>query len=83
MEANANCPDPEINTITEAKVIDETQTQVKMGIRYQWTDEGRASNLGNGGSVNLCEGFATRTFSFARTGDALTVTNMSGLQKRS
>jgi len=83
MEGNANCPNPRMNTITKANVIDQTPTQVKMNIRYHWTDEGRSSNFGNGGSVNNCDGFATRTFSFARTGDALTVTDMSGLQKRS
>jgi len=83
MEANANCPNPQIDTITDANVVDQTPTQVKMNIRYHWTDEGRSSNLGNGGSTNNCDSFATRTFSFTRSGDVLTVTDMSGLQKRS
>jgi hypothetical protein len=82
MEMNAACPNPRMDTITQAQVVEETPEQVKMDIRYHWADESRVRDLGNGGSVLLCGDFATRTFTFDRQGDALTLTGMSGEQKR-
>jgi hypothetical protein len=82
MEMNAACTQPRIDTITEARVVGETAEQVRMDVRYHWTDDSRQRELGNGGSVLLCGDFASRTFTFARNGDALTLVGMTGEQKQ-
>ena len=81
MEMNAACTNPRIDTITDAQVVGETAEQVRMDVRYHWTDDSRQRELGNGGSVLLCGDFSSRTFTFAREGDALTLVGMTGEQK--
>jgi hypothetical protein len=82
MEMNAACPNPRMDTITASRVVEESPEQVRMDIRYHWTDESRVRDLGNGGSVLQCGDFSTRTFTFERNGNGLTLVDMSGEQKR-
>jgi hypothetical protein len=79
MEAHALCPNPEITTITSAKVIEDTPKQVVMNIRYYWVDDGQTVDSGGQGSKIICQDFGRRTFTFARNAaGGLQVTGMTG-----
>jgi signal transduction histidine kinase len=92
MEKNATCPQPRMQAVTRAQVVEETPQRVVMNIKYHFRDEGQADYdnddgfppFGGGGSLNRCDGFAERTFTFAKnTAGGLDVVSMTGPQRRS
>lgn len=92
MEKNATCPQPRMQAVTRTQVVEETPQRVVMNIRYHFRDEGQADRdsddgfptFGGGGVLNRCDGFAERTFTFAKdTAGELDVVSMTGPQRRS
>ena len=83
MEANASCPNPRMELINAAKVVEESPTTVVMEVDYRWLDETIASDLGDQGSKINCMDWSQRRFTFRRSGDSLAISSISGLQKGS
>ena len=83
MERSAACPNPEMQSITSNRVVEDTPERVVMDVRYRWMDESQAMEMEQGGSVVTCQDWGERTFTFARTGDGgLVVQGMTGPRKR-
>ncbi|HET6469575.1 MAG TPA: hypothetical protein VFG43_14470 [Geminicoccaceae bacterium] len=83
MEANALCPNPRIDGLGRARVVEETPERVVMDVTYHWTDEGQTVDSADGGGKVICSDWGQRTFTFARaSGGGLRIAAMSGLQKR-
>jgi hypothetical protein len=83
MERSASCPNPQMQSVTSRRIVEETPEKVVMDIRYRWMDESQAMEMEQGGSVVTCQDWSERTFTFARTGDGgLVVQGMTGPQKR-
>ncbi len=81
-ERAAACPNPEIQSITSSRVIEDNSEQVVMDIRYYWVDWSQASDL-RGASVTTCRDWGERTFTFApRSDGTLEVVGMTGAQRR-
>jgi len=81
-ESGGRCTRPMIRTITDVVTLEETDGAVVKEIRYAWHDESVRRNLRrpqlSGGSMS-CQGFDTRTFTFARLPDGrLEVVDMGG-----
>ncbi len=82
VEANAMCPEPQMTTITDSKVVEETPQKVVMGLRYHFRDEGASIDV-DGGSKPGCDGFSERRFTFGKTSVGnLVVESMSGPQRQ-
>lgn len=76
-EEGGRCKAPEIKGITQTKVVEETDEQLILRLRYSYLDSAfrndrRTALIGN------CEGFATRDFTIAKNQDKLVVASMSG-----
>lgn len=88
MERNATCPQPRMQAITRAQIIDETPQNVVMNIRYHWFDEGQIDTDDSGlvrpfPALQRCNGWGERTFTFVkRTDGTLDVQAMTGEQRR-
>ena len=81
-ERQASCPNPEMQSITSSRVVEDTPEKVVMDIRYYWVDWSQATDV-QGGSITTCRDWGERTFTFARTtGGGLGVVSMTGAQKR-
>lgn len=81
MERSASCPNPEMQSITNSRIVSDDGEAVTMDIRYSWVDWSQATDIG-GGNVTTCRDWSERTFTFARdTNGKLQVTGMSGGQK--
>ena len=80
-EEGGMCTAPAIRSITQATVLEETEEEVVMRVRYFWRDEGMRPDdeiLPLIPSVS-CQGFAERDFTMARMSDgSLQVTGMTG-----
>lgn len=80
-EAGGMCTAPAIRNVTQTTVLEESETEVVMRVRYYWVDEGMRpdwNQLPLLPSV-ACEGFAERDFTMARMPDgSLQVTSMTG-----
>ncbi len=80
-EEGGMCTAPAIRSITQSTVLEETEEQVVMRIRYFWRDEQMRQDfelLPLTGSVS-CQGFAERDFTLARMTDgSLEVVGMTG-----
>ena len=73
---------PEMQSITSSRVVEDSPEKVVMDIRYYWVDWSQATDV-QGGSVTTCRDWGERTFTFARTtGGGLGVASMTGAQKR-
>jgi hypothetical protein len=82
MERSAACPNPEMQSITSNRVVEDTPERVVMDVRYYWIDWSQATDVA-GGSVTTCRDWSERTFTFARTtGGGLQVQSMTGPQRR-
>ena len=82
MERGANCPNPELQTITGTRVIEETPERVVMEVRYYWVDWSQATDV-RGANVTTCRDWSARTFTFTRNTDGnLLVESMTGAQKQ-
>jgi hypothetical protein len=81
-EREAACPNPEMQSITSSRVIEDTPERVVMDIRYYWVDWSQATDIGSG-SITTCRDWGERTFTFARATDgSLEPLSMTGAQKR-
>jgi hypothetical protein len=85
MERNAACPIPQMDTV-QAKVVDETPTQVVMNVRYHWFDDSQSSDNdlfpGGGSVLGYCNDWGERTFTFTKTTQGgLQVASMTGPQR--
>ena len=86
MERNAACPLPHMDAV-QAKVVDESPTQVVMNVRYHWYDDSQSSGSdvfpGRGGGVlGYCNDWGERTFTFTKnTQGGLDVASMTGPQR--
>ena len=81
-ERSAACPNPEMQSVSSTRVVEDTPERVVMDIRYYWVDWSQASDIG-GASVTTCRDWSERTFTFApRSDGTLDVVAMSGAQKR-
>ena len=81
-ESQGRCTRPMIRTITDVVTLEETDGAVVKEIRYAWHDESVRRNLRrpqlSGGSMS-CQGFESRTFTFARLSNGrLEVVDMGG-----
>lgn len=59
-EEGARCVLPRMD-VTQTKVIEDTPERLVVEVRYYWQDETRESDTFG----NVCNGFATRTFTLA------------------
>jgi hypothetical protein len=76
------CPNPEMQSITSNRVVEDAPERVVMEVRYYWIDWSQATDVA-GGSVTTCRDRSERTFTFARTSDGgLEVRSMTGPQRR-
>ena len=85
-ERNATCTVPEMRRITQVEVVDETEEQVLVRVRYFWRDptrDGDGAGLVAAPHVgrNRCEGFDERRFTLERVDDGVRVVAMSGPQR--
>jgi hypothetical protein len=80
-EEGGMCTAPAIRSITRSTVVEETEDQVVMRIRYFWRDEQMRQDfelLPLTGAIS-CQGFAERDFTLARMTDgSLEVVGMTG-----
>ena len=89
IEQNATCNTPRMRSVTGSQILEETPETVVMSIRYYWFDEGQI-DFDRGGftpmpapSLQRCNGFAERTFTFVKMTDgSLQVRSMTGPQRR-
>lgn len=89
IEQNATCNTPRMRSVTGSQILEETPETVVMSIRYYWFDESQI-DLDRGGftpmpapSLQRCNGFAERTFTFVKMTDgSLQVRSMTGPQRR-
>ena len=80
-EAGGMCTAPAIRSITQSTVLEETEEQVVMRIRYFWRDEQLRQDFELLPLIDAvsCQGFAERDFTLARMTDgSLQVVGMTG-----
>jgi hypothetical protein len=83
MEAQARCPNPQIDGIVRTEVVEETQERLVLDLRYHWVDDLRTVDTAAGGGKIVCSGWGERTFSFTKLSNGeLAVESMTGPQKR-
>ncbi len=85
-ERNASCPNPRIDAILRAEVIDETEDELVARVRYSWRDSSRLDGNRAGvrlgvGAGNRCRGIGERRFTLERAGEGVRVVAMSGSQR--
>lgn len=85
-ERNATCPNPRIDTILRAEVIEETEDEIVARVRYSWRDSSRLEGSRTGvrlgvGAGNRCRGIDQRRFTLERAGEGVRVVAMSGAQR--
>ena len=80
-EAGGMCTRPAMRSITQATVLEETEDELALRVRYFWRDEQMRQDfelLPLTGSIS-CQGFAERDFTLARTNaDTFEVVSMTG-----
>jgi hypothetical protein len=85
MEKAATCPQPRMQAVTRAEVVEETAERVVMNIRYHWIDEGQIDTDDGFGvmpALQRCDDWGERTFTFVkRTDGSLDVVAMTGPQR--
>src|SRR5688572_22435105 len=67
-ERSAACPNPEMQSITSNRVVEDTPERVVMDVRYYWIDWSQGTDV-QGGTVTTCRDWSERTFTFSRTSD--------------
>lgn len=77
VEENGICRAPEMRAITATRVVEDTDEQTVLELRYRYLDTtfrdpDRPALIGN------CDGFNTRQFTIAKTDGHLEVKDMSG-----
>jgi hypothetical protein len=85
LEENRRCTRPLLEGVSRSEVLAEDDNQLVTELTYRYRDSIRDEPRSPSGHLPMfreCEGFATRTFTISKTGDQLSVTGMSGPQKR-
>jgi hypothetical protein len=85
LEENGRCTRPLLEGVTRSEVLAEDDEQLVIGLTYRYRDSIRDEPRSPSGQLPMfreCEGFASRTFTIAKTDDELSVAGMSGPQKR-
>jgi hypothetical protein len=80
-EKGGMCTSPAIRSITQTTVLEDTEEQLVLRVRYFWHDEGMQQDFDQLPllTVTSCQGFAERDFTLARMTDGtLQVTGMTG-----
>jgi hypothetical protein len=80
-EEGGMCTAPAIRSITQTTVLEDTEEQLVLRVRYFWRDEGMQPDFDRLPLISAvsCQGFAERDFTLARMTDgSLQVTGMTG-----
>jgi hypothetical protein len=80
-EKGGTCTSPAIRSITQTTVLEDTEEQLVLRVRYFWRDEGMQLDFDQLPQLTAtsCQGFAERDFTMARMTDgSLQVTGMTG-----
>lgn len=81
-EENGQCPTPELQSITRTEVLEESESEVKLRLRYYYMDRSSAGfepDILGFVQPMQCQGFATRDFTIELGADgASEVVEMSG-----
>ena len=80
LEEDGRCTMPLLEGVTRSEVLSEDDEQLVLGLTYRYRDVIRDER--RLGLFRECEGYASRTFTIAKTGDELRVVGMGGPQKR-
>ncbi len=82
IEEDAMCPQPRMTSVVRTRTVEEAPGRVAMDPRYHYRDDAMTVESA-GGTKYGCDGFAERTFTFARNAeDGLEVVGMTGAQRR-
>lgn len=82
LQGQASCPNPEMQSVTRATVVEDTPERLVLDVRYYWVDWSQAVDI-RGGSITTCRGRDERRFTFARATDgSLQPVAMTGPLKR-
>lgn len=86
LEEDGRCTAPLLEGVSRSEVLAEDDEQLVIRLTYRYRDairDERRLGLRRGpGLWRECEGFASRTFTIAKTDDELVVAGMDGPQKR-
>jgi hypothetical protein len=85
LEENGRCTRPLLEGVSRSEVLAEDDEQLVIQLTYRYRDSIRDDPRAPSGRLPMfreCEGFATRTFTIAKTDDELIVAGMDGPQKR-
>ena len=78
-EDDWSCPEVQMDTIDQSKVVSQANNQVRMAVTYYFTSLDESPGRGS----NLCQGFNTRFFTFDRSSSGgLSLVSMSGAQRQ-
>ncbi|MGH6945459.1 MAG: hypothetical protein ACREH6_14735 [Geminicoccaceae bacterium] len=84
LEQGGYCPRPLLEGVTNTEVLSETPEQLVVGLTYYYRDAVKECEEDDPlvcTPFRACKGFAQRTFTIAKQGDALSVAGMSGQQR--
>jgi hypothetical protein len=81
LEQNGRCSSPLLAGVSRSEVLAEDDDQLVIRLTYRYRDF-RRDRPRRPGFFRECEGFATRTFTIAKSGDELRVASMDGPQRR-
>ncbi|MGF1476799.1 MAG: hypothetical protein ACFB6S_14670 [Geminicoccaceae bacterium] len=87
-EEQRRCVRPEIRSIVKTEVIEDTEDQITLDLRYSYRDESFEDTIGFGDNKRrraiqfTCRGFNERTFIVAKTEDGFEVEFMEGPQRQ-
>lgn len=85
LEENGRCTAPLLEGVSRSEVLAEDEDQLVIGLTYRYRDFIRDEPRWPSRRLPMfreCAGFASRTFTVAKSDDKLIVTEMSGPQKR-
>jgi hypothetical protein len=85
LEENGRCTRPLLEGVSRSEILAEDQEQLVIRLTYRYRDSIRDEPRAPSGALPMfreCTGFASRTFTIAKTQDELTVAGMDGPQKR-
>ncbi len=74
-EESRACNHVKMDVVTRSKVTSQTDDQLALELEYSYSSTEPAAKLPKGPP---CDGFATRTFTFERSGDTYKLLRMSG-----
>ena len=84
LEENGRCTAPLLEGVSRSEILAEDQDQLVVALTYRYRDAIRDEPRlpsGNLPFLRECEGFASRTFTIAKSEQGLTVAGMDGPQK--